>query len=405
MFWHIRNEYAAPEFFMAAAAVWGCSIVARMVYRNRFVFPLSNVTRGFPTTLEELPGNMTRVAVTVPPKMRWMPGQHCYITVPGISSLGNHPFTIASIPRPRYDGEGQSHEMVFLIRECGGFTKLLGKHARSVSALSLAISESRPKTPSLSIHDEALNSTRSPSAGRGKRTSEPQNAATLRAPSPSSPSWRLNADEEDSRPWSPATLAVPDTTAGRGRQSSASSSYISLDKLEAQQIYAHVTAWIDGPFGDYQRPLHRHYEGFITVAGGSGVTASLPWITYLTNKMRRAAESRYNGEEYECKMRNVTFIWSIRKAEWIAWARRELIHALRTAAASEGCFRAVVYVTSRDIGREVVKNMQLDLMLAAGLAEGIERSSVEIRLGRPSMEKVVPDFLDRKRNMVRGECV
>ena len=46
--------------------------------------------------------------------------------------------------------------------------------------------------------------------------------------------------------------------------------------------------------------------------------------------------------------------------------------------------------------------MQLDLMLAAGLSEGIDRATVEIRAGRPNMEDVIPEFLDRKRNMIRG---
>jgi hypothetical protein len=47
--------------------------------------------------------------------------------------------------------------------------------------------------------------------------------------------------------------------------------------------------------------------------------------------------------------------------------------------------------------------MQLDLMVAAGLSEGIDRATVEIRFGRPKMESVLPEFLDRKKTMVRGE--
>jgi hypothetical protein len=394
IFWHIRNEYVAPEFFFAAAGVWACSVIARMVYRNRFLFPLSNITRGFPTTLESLPGNMTRVAITVPPKMRWMPGQHCYISVPGISSLGNHPFTIASIPHPRYEGGGDSHEMVFLIRECGGFTKLLGSHAKSVSALNLADSvPGTPTTPAIAVHKNRVSS---PSNMRSTADQLPSPPGS-REPSPPRPFY----GDENSRPSSSHTLTVPDTPHGHVRQKSLAPSYFSLDKAESQQMYARVSTWVDGPFGDYQRPLHRHYEGFITVAGGSGLTASLPWIMYLTNKMSRAAESY--DDEYECRMRNVTFIWSIRKSEWICWARRELIHALRAAAASDGCFRAVIYVTSRDANQEEAKSMQLDLMVAAGLSEGIDRATVEIRFGRPKMESVLPEFLDRKKTMVRGE--
>jgi hypothetical protein len=180
-------------------------------------------------------------------------------------------------------------------------------------------------------------------------------------------------------------------------------SFVSTDDIECQPTHNQVFTWIDGPFGDYQRPLHRHYEGFISVSGGSGVTSSLPWIMYLTKKMQRAASS-YDDEGYDCRMRNVTFIWTLRKAEWICWARREIIHTLRAAAASQGCLRVVIYVTSRNTGAEEARSIQLDLMLAAGLSGGIDRATVEIRIGRPDMQSVLPEFLDRKRNMVRGKC-
>jgi hypothetical protein len=179
-------------------------------------------------------------------------------------------------------------------------------------------------------------------------------------------------------------------------------SFLSLDNLESQpEAVAEVSTWVDGPFGEYTRPLHRHYEGFITIAGGSGLTASLPWIMYLTEKMNKASKSP-DPHDYDCPMRSVHFIWSIRKAEWICWARRELIRALRAAAESNGRFSAIVYVTSRDANEVVAKAMQLDLMIAAGLSEGIDRSTVEVRYGRPKMEQILPTLLDRKRNMIRG---
>jgi hypothetical protein len=394
MFWHIRNLHAAPEFFYAAAGVWACSVIARMVHRNRFMFPLSNVTRGFPTTLEDLPGDMTRVVVTVPPRMSWMPGQHCYISVPGISSLGNHPFTTASIPYPRYDGEVQSHEMVFLVREARGFTKMLGTHAKSFSAVNLADSDPGTLTPlSNTINGKS-------------RSAVSLGSDVDRFPLPPSAVHRESDTTQVEIEITPSpracSLTVPETPYVRSRSRSQAPSFVSSDEAEAQRAQARVHTWVDGPFGDYQRPLHRHFEGFITISGGSGLTASLPWITYLTNKMRKAADT-YDDEDYDCKMRNVTFVWSIRKAEWICWARRELIHALRAASASEGCFRAVIYVTSRDTDQTEAKGMQLDLMLAAGLSEGIDRATVEIRFGRPNIESVLAEFLDRKRNMVRGK--
>lgn len=137
------------------------------------------------------------------------------------------------------------------------------------------------------------------------------------------------------------SLTVPENPNGRGRGRSIASSLISSDDAEVQCAHARVSTWVDGPFGEYQRPLHRHFEGFITVARDSGLSAGLPWIMYLANKMQRAADA-FDDENCDCRMRNVTFVWSIRKADWICWARREMIHALRAVAVSEGCFRAVI---------------------------------------------------------------
>lgn len=79
-----------------------------------------------------------------------------------------------------------------------------------------------------------------------------------------------------------------------------------------------------------------------------------------------------------------------------------MIRSLRAAAQSEGRFQAIIYVTSKDADESVAKAMQLDLMIAAGLNEGIDRSTLEVRYGRPKMNEVLAEVLDPKRNMVRG---
>jgi hypothetical protein len=359
--------------------------------------------------------------------MRWKPGQHCYIAVPGISSLGNHPFTIASIPNTKYY-QG-NNEVVFLIRECGGFTKMLGAHAKIVSEGMLSSIPTTPTTPgatlqrlngndsvqSLAPSDISLNAnllspnrdlrpnlSRNSSSGSFIEERERRAAANANGPPAISPPRSITLPDRDSS----ARSIAPSSTTARGsvmsgyRKSSLAPSFFTIESdLEAQYAaQANVTAWIDGPFGEYTRPLHRHYEGFVTIAGGSGLTASLPWIVYLTEKMKKAAKPG----DYECSMRTVTFIWSIRKAEWITWARRELIRSLRAAAQSEGRFQAIIYVTSRDANESIAKAMQLDLMIAAGLSEGIDRSTLEVRYGRPKMDEVLAETLDPKRNMVRG---
>jgi hypothetical protein len=376
--------------------------------------------RGFPTTLEHLSGNMTRVCVSVPARMRWRPGQHCYISVPGISSLGNHPFTIASIPHPEfYEGD---NELVLLIRECGGFTKMLGAHAKAHSNIDLSLSPALP-SPSGSIpkktsNDSELSLSSMVSTVNEKRTSSAP--SLVLSPPPPSPGERdalkpmtlplravSNRDSTASNAFSRDRYSSVPSLApsgfSRGRLSSAPS-FLSLENLEAQrEQVAQVHAWIDGPFGEYARPLHRHYEGFITISGGSGLTASLPWIVYLTEKMRNDAARAETGEGGDCNMRVVRFVWSIRKSEWMCWARRELVKALRAAAASNGRFEALIYITSRDANETVAKAAQLDLLVAAGISEDNEQSKIDVRFGRPKMEEILPELLDRKMNMIRGE--
>lgn len=415
-----------------------------MIYRNRFLYPFTNVTAGYPTTLEHLPGNMTRVAVRVPAKMRWKPGQHCYIAIPGISSIGNHPFTVASIPNRKNCQD--NNEVVLLIRECGGFTKMLGARSKVVSEGMLVEIPTTPITPGTTLNrlnegDSAVSLIRSAdtppnnnllspnresrpilsrNSSRGsfieqreRRAANNANGHNLSRNS-SSGSFieereRRAASNVNGFITAPPSINLPDRDSfapssftARGsvasyRKLSASPSFLSVDAdIEAQQ--ARVTTWVDGPFGEYTRPIHRHYEGFVTIAGGSGLTASLPWICYLTEKMNKAAKPG----DYDCAMRSVTFIWSVRKAEWITWARRELIRSLRAAAQSEGRFQAIIYVTSKDADESVAKTMQLDLMIAAGLSEGIDRSTLEVRYGRPKMNEVLADVLDSKRNLVRG---
>ncbi|TID21393.1 metalloreductase transmembrane component [Venturia nashicola] len=413
IFWHIRNELVAPGFFYSAFGVWACSVLARIIYRNRFLYPFTNVTAGYPTTLEHLPGNMTRVAVQVPAKMRWKPGQHCYIAIPGISSIGNHPFTIASIPNQKSSQD--NNEVVLLIRECGGFTKMLGAHSKldfegkfaempmtptspgmtlnrtngRDSTIGLALSSDSPSNDLLSPN-RVGRSTLSRNSSRGSFIEE---RAASNSNSPITAPLSITLTDRDSFAASSFTARGPVPSY---RKSSVPPSFLSTEAdIEAQQ--ALVTTWVDGPFGEYTRPIHRHYEGFVTIAGGSGLTASLPWLCYLTEKMKKAAQPG----DYDCAMRRVTFIWSIRKAEWITWARRELIWALRAAAQSKGMFRAIIYVTSKDADENVAKAIQLDLTIAAGLSEGIERSTLEIRYGRPQMKEVLTEVLDGKRNMVR----
>ncbi|KAF2401509.1 hypothetical protein EJ06DRAFT_529619 [Trichodelitschia bisporula] len=410
MFWHIKGEYAAPEYIYGAMALWAFSVIARMIQRNRFTFPLSRGLHGFPTALESLPGDMTRVTVTVPARLRWRPGQHCYISIPGISAMDNHPFTIASVPTPRYLG-GQN-EMVFLVRACGGFTRKLNKLAKRREEQGLSnlsgLTVNGRSTPMMSVTDFD-----EPPRARHDSYSS---LSRLKSENPSRASFTSTT-----KPRVVSTLSTAPLSPYRysGRTTPTSPGFPSLEALESLRANtADVGTWIDGPFGDYVRPAQHYFDGFVTVAGGSGVTASLPWLVYLSEKIAAAsalgpmpgAGKEADGfaadieRERACRTRSVRFVWSIRKAAWIAWARPEIVRALRALAdlpsSTECRVEVLIYVTSKEeADGQQGRSAELELLMAAGMvgagaakATG-ERVKVEVRFGRPDMKNLLPGFM------------
>ena len=84
---------------------------------------------------------MTKLQVFVPSTYcTWRPGQHCFLRIPTLSLMDNHPFTIASAPNSSSsssDGRVKIFEekgvdvntLTFLIRPHSGFTRRLSSYA------------------------------------------------------------------------------------------------------------------------------------------------------------------------------------------------------------------------------------------------------------------------------------
>lgn len=93
--------------------------------------------RGF-ATAQLLPGRTVRLALHVPHALRWAPGQHVLLYVPGVRALESHPYTIAGVdPRAATAGdEGKKgvrpatkgSEVVLLVRAQKGFSRALWDH-------------------------------------------------------------------------------------------------------------------------------------------------------------------------------------------------------------------------------------------------------------------------------------
>ena len=121
----------------ATLGLWACSVLARLLIKNQTSADavLYGEGVGLPTRLEVLRGGMTSVEVTVPWGIRWRPGQHVFLRFLGVSVLGNHPFTVMSLPVDETsvcfpeEREPVEHtrenKMRFLVRSRAGFTRQL----------------------------------------------------------------------------------------------------------------------------------------------------------------------------------------------------------------------------------------------------------------------------------------
>ncbi|KAF9639290.1 putative ferric reductase protein [Lasiodiplodia theobromae] len=125
--WHIKGEYMAPVYMYVTLGILLLQTMFRLLLSTRSLLFLS----GYPTTLEPLPGAVTKVRVAVPAALRWHPGDHAFIRMPSLSVLDNHPFTIASVPSPPNTA---TNTLTFLIRTHAGFTSRLAALAAAKAA-------------------------------------------------------------------------------------------------------------------------------------------------------------------------------------------------------------------------------------------------------------------------------
>ena len=294
--------------------------------------------------MEILRGGVTRVVVHCPRQFKWQPGQHCFISIPGISPVQSHPFTIVSLSSAiALDGQ---NDVVLLIRAMEGFTKRVAELAK-----------------------------RSEEANRNS-------------------GGRL------------AAIA------------------------EAQKTQIHTRSWIDGPYGDSHPAFDRKYHGVVCISGGSGITASLPWVTYVAAKMKAAAHCSARSEDNSCKTRSVHLFWSVRDLDWIQWAERELSTALRDVMRANNPFSetetpnatkreefkteeilpvpnksryrlaVTIFVTARNVDEARMSAAASALLSRAGVGTNDSYVQVEVRNGRPDYETLLPRMMDRKRNIV-----
>lgn len=122
MFWHCNNFLTSWHYLYATVGIWLVAVVLRICHLNWVnPFRLSWLI-GDESAVTLLPENA--VKVTIPTQVRWRPGQHVYLRMPGVSFFENHPFTIASLCSDDFPSSyGEKYrDMTLVFRPFGGFT-------------------------------------------------------------------------------------------------------------------------------------------------------------------------------------------------------------------------------------------------------------------------------------------
>lgn len=131
LFWHCNNMLTSWHYLIAASVIWFLSSGYRMFFMTNIF--RGGFMKGDRATLCKLTDD--GVKFRIPTKMKWKPGQHVFIRIPGISWADNHPFTIASVMKDenlveRYDRERQGlpqqdhyNDLIVVFKPFKGFTR------------------------------------------------------------------------------------------------------------------------------------------------------------------------------------------------------------------------------------------------------------------------------------------
>lgn len=124
LYWHCNNYLASWSYLWATVSIWSFSYLLRIL----FYLNWTNYWRlawlvGDEASILVLPEDA--IKVTIATRKKWKAGQYVYLRLPGISVLGNHPFTVTSLCSSDYPSDHGAgyRDMTLVFRPYSGFTK------------------------------------------------------------------------------------------------------------------------------------------------------------------------------------------------------------------------------------------------------------------------------------------
>uniref|UniRef100_A0A060T4X6 ferric-chelate reductase (NADPH) n=1 Tax=Blastobotrys adeninivorans TaxID=409370 RepID=A0A060T4X6_BLAAD len=127
LWWHDDNALESWGYMWASLAVFGAGLLYRFFQKTNYLQLRGTWFRTDMATLRVLDDSAVEITVFTPTIASWTPGQHVFIRFLSIQPLGNHPFSLASIPE--VDKESGYTKLRFVVRPYTGFTRMLYKMA------------------------------------------------------------------------------------------------------------------------------------------------------------------------------------------------------------------------------------------------------------------------------------
>ena len=181
--------------------------------------------------------------------------------------------------------------------------------------------------------------------------------------------------------------------------------YIESHAGFTQRLHKHLRSmpdtalegWLEGPYGGHAHDLGIHYNNVLLVAGGTGVSACLPWLENLVRRMRSNVWLRTT---------HVRLVWSVRQisaVEWIGDAFKKLdLGSLKSNV------EIVVHVTREDVSDRAGKKVkEVEILSGENITTqedglGMRDAGFTLRQGRMNVAQL-SNGLSQGRTVVVGK--